>query len=611
LCEALEQRQVLSAPPFAAGHTIVDMTFTWSTPGGGNTSGHVLIELYDQETPQTVANFLSYVDATDTHQYKNSFISRHVSDFVVQMGGYYLDPNNNFALESVSKFSPVVNEVPAGDPSTWPEYRRNVVRTLAMAKSPPPDGEPPNEQSINSATNEFFFNLGDNSSNLDTQNGGFTVFGYVVSGWDVVLAITDLETVNFQSAAFTHVPVGASYIDNTNPTNNDMVIMSNVVRIASPGWSQQPGVGQIVNGDGKANGETLFVTVNDLGRAIAFHQATPTSDWTVSDINIQSNGPTLVGKIYAWADSKDGLFYATATTASGLFLYKRSADGFWTKRNLTTSIAGAEVITSDITTFQSIDGTAFIAGMAADGHMLLYNQTTAAPVNGDYSWEFADLVDRDLTPEGQTMPQFVGTLSSYVTSWNGLNIAGLDASGDVQSIWWAPGITNNHWRTDNLSDLTGAQAFTGTLTPYVTTWGGVNLAGTDNVGNVVVTWWVPGNPWQTSDLTDLFNGPPLQINSLSSFVTPWGGLNIAGLDGDGKITVYWWAPGLGDWVVTQDLVPGAVQPSGRIIGVASDNGFINLAARGTNGDAIRYFWNPNTPSDPWTSQDLSDIATFF
>ncbi len=610
LCESLEQRQVLAAPPFAAGHTIVDLTFAWSTPGGGNTSGHVWIELYDQETPQTVANFLKYVDATDNHSYEGSFVHRHQQDFVVQMGGYYLDPNNNFALEEVQDFGTVVNEVPPGTPDTWPEYRRNVARTVAMAKV---GGDP------DSATSEFFFNLGDNTggnppnndpNGLDYQNEGFTVFGYVVAGWDVVLEITKLDIVDFQASGFSTVPVGASYVDDTNPTNNDLVVITNVERITSPGWSQEPGANQIINGDGKSNGQTLFVTVNELGRAIAFHQATPTSDWTVSDINLQSAGPTLVGRIYAWADPKDGLFYAAAPTASGLFLYKRSEEGFWTKRNLTTEIFTGEVITSDITTFQSTDGFQFIAGLAADGHMILYNQAAVAPVNGDYVWVAADLVDRDLTPGGQTMPQFVGSITSYVTSWNGLNIAGLDAGGDVQSIWWAPGIENDRWRTDNLSDLTGAQPFTGTLTPYVTSWGGVNLAGTDAQGNVVVTWWVPGNPWLTSDLTDLFNGPPLQINSLSSFVTPWGGLNIAGIDGNGKITVYWWAPGLTDWVVTQDLVPSAVQPVGRIIGVASDNGFINLVARGTNGDAIRYFWNPNT-NDPWTSEDLSETADFF
>jgi len=614
MCESLEQRQLLAAPPFAAGHTIVDFTFTWSTPGGGNTSGSVWIELYDQETPQTVANFLKYVDATDNHKYKNTFVHRNETDFVLQLGGYYLDPANSFALEDVDRYAPVVNEVPSGSPETWPPERRNLERTVAMAKI----GSDPN-----SATSEFFFNLGDNTggnppnqnvNGLDYQNSGFTVFGYVVNGWDVVLAMKQLSTVDFQSEAFRKVPVGASFVDGTSPVNNDMLLVSNVTRINNPGWSQQPGVNQTVNGAGKANGQTLFVTVTDQGRAIAYHQATPTSGWTVSDINIQSTGPTLVGKVYAWADSKDGLFYATAATAAGLILYQRSADGFWEKRNLTGEISGAGIITTDITTFTSIDGYQFIAGITgSNGHIVLYSQTTAAPTNGNYSWEFADLVTRDFVPEGLTMPSIVGSISSYVTSWNGLNIAGLDALGNVQSIWWAPGVQNNHWRTDNLSALTGAPAFTGTLTPYVTSWGGINLAGTDATGNVITTWWVPGNPWTTSNLTSLFSGPPLVANTLSSYVTPWGGLNIAGLNSAGTLVVYWWAPGLTNWNVTVDLVPGAVQPvaGSRVTGVASPDGTINLVARGTNGHTIRYHWSSAAPANPWVADDLSSIATFF
>src|SRR5690606_10557633 len=59
----------------------------------------------------------------------------------------------------------------------------------------------------NSATNQWFFNLADNSTNLDNQNGGFTVFGRVVgSGMTVINAIADLPTVNAGSP-FDSLPV--------------------------------------------------------------------------------------------------------------------------------------------------------------------------------------------------------------------------------------------------------------------------------------------------------------------------------------------------------------------------------------------------------------------
>ena len=53
----------------------------------------------------------------------------------------------------------------------------------------------------NSATSEFFINLADNSANLDHQNGGFTVFGKVLSGMDVVNQIATLPTTNHLSAS--------------------------------------------------------------------------------------------------------------------------------------------------------------------------------------------------------------------------------------------------------------------------------------------------------------------------------------------------------------------------------------------------------------------------
>ena len=100
------------------------------------------------------------------------------------------------------------------------------------------------------------------------------------------------------------------------------------------------------------------------------------------------------------------------------------------------------------------------------------------------------------------MPALVGPIISYVTDWNGLNIAGLDASGNIQSIWWAPGM--DLWRTDNLSAITGASPIAGGLTCYLTSWGGINLAGVDASGDVTVSWWVPsfGGNWVSTNLTN-------------------------------------------------------------------------------------------------------------
>lgn len=125
--------------------------------------GDVVIELVP-DAPVTTENFLQYV--TDRF-YDGTIFHRVVPGFVVQGGGFL--PG---LIEQTPERPPIVNE--------FSPNRSNVRGTLAMAKV---GGNP------NSATSEFFFNLADNSQNLDNQNGGFTVFANVVEGLDVVDAM--------------------------------------------------------------------------------------------------------------------------------------------------------------------------------------------------------------------------------------------------------------------------------------------------------------------------------------------------------------------------------------------------------------------------------------
>ena len=137
--------------------------------------GEIRVELYEDK-PVTVANFLAYINAG---RYGNSFAHRLAPGFVLQGGGFTLQGNS---VTSVPSFGPIVNEYGVG------QTRGNILGTIAMAKL---GGDP------NSATSQWFFNLADNSGNLDAQNGGFTVFGHVVAGLDV---LTLFNTTFNQSA---------------------------------------------------------------------------------------------------------------------------------------------------------------------------------------------------------------------------------------------------------------------------------------------------------------------------------------------------------------------------------------------------------------------------
>lgn len=132
--------------------------------------GTLEVELYDKEKPVTVNNFKRLVQSG---AYKNTFFHRLVPGFVVQGGGFYCPQpyvTNLFAppwinLGQVDDFGQITNEFRVGP------LLSNTNRTIAMAKL----GTGPDTASC-----QWFFNLANNSANLDNQNGGFTVFGRVV-----------------------------------------------------------------------------------------------------------------------------------------------------------------------------------------------------------------------------------------------------------------------------------------------------------------------------------------------------------------------------------------------------------------------------------------------
>jgi peptidyl-prolyl cis-trans isomerase A (cyclophilin A) len=182
-------------------------------------NGVINVVLFDQQgegAPLTVQNFLNYVNDSD---YNNTIIHRSVENFVIQGGGFTI---SNSKLGSVPADPPVQNEFSVN--------RSNLPGTLTMAKL----GNDPN-----SATSQWFFNLADNSTNLNNQNGGFTVFGEVLSSTDfsTVQAIADIPVFNATQQlgqAFGEVPL---MIDPANPViegDEDFVRFQNIT------VSQQP-----------------------------------------------------------------------------------------------------------------------------------------------------------------------------------------------------------------------------------------------------------------------------------------------------------------------------------------------------------------------------------
>ena len=149
--------------------------------------GAIDIELFDTVAPQTVVNFMNYVNDGD---YDGTFFHRSIPGFVVQGGGFIANTPDGSILTDGASLIPT-------DPPVENEFNLSNLRgTIAMAKVAAEYDEDNNLMpgtGPDSATSQWFFNLDDNSANLDNQNGGFTVFARVLGeGMDVVDSIEAL-----------------------------------------------------------------------------------------------------------------------------------------------------------------------------------------------------------------------------------------------------------------------------------------------------------------------------------------------------------------------------------------------------------------------------------
>lgn len=136
--------------------------------------GEIVVELFHEDAPVSVRNFLEYVDEGF---YDGTIFHRVIDGFVVQGGGY----RENGRRKDNDR-DPIDNEADNGI--------SNIRGTLALARTSDP----------HSATSQFFINLVDNSGSLDhkgknrPEEWGYAVFGLVVEGLDVVDSIARVET---------------------------------------------------------------------------------------------------------------------------------------------------------------------------------------------------------------------------------------------------------------------------------------------------------------------------------------------------------------------------------------------------------------------------------
>jgi peptidyl-prolyl cis-trans isomerase A (cyclophilin A) len=178
------------------------------TVAGG--AGSFDIELNDN-TPLHRDNFLRYVQAG---LYANAIFHRSDDQYnVLQGGGFTLpaNPNTSF-LDYVETYDPVPYEANLG----W----SNIIRTVGAARTSDPD----------SATSQWYINMADNSSMFDDHvrpGDGYTVFGKIVSGWDVAVALFAAKKWDWSQVlgdpTFNWLPLWSSYNGGRWPMQNEFL----------------------------------------------------------------------------------------------------------------------------------------------------------------------------------------------------------------------------------------------------------------------------------------------------------------------------------------------------------------------------------------------------
>jgi peptidyl-prolyl cis-trans isomerase A (cyclophilin A) len=144
--------------------------------------GDIHLELFKDKAPVSVKNFLKY---TNKKFYNGTIFHRVINGFMVQGGGFDKSMNKKTTLD------PIKNEATNG--------LQNSVGTVAYART----------NVVDSATSQFFINVGDNSflnhKNKSQSGFGYAVFGKVIKGMTVVNRIK--STATSRSGMFQNVPV--------------------------------------------------------------------------------------------------------------------------------------------------------------------------------------------------------------------------------------------------------------------------------------------------------------------------------------------------------------------------------------------------------------------
>ena len=558
LIEALEPRRLLSAtvvspiaPQTVAENTpstidlsnnFADPQFTGTVVQFQTSVGTFDAQLFDQQTPQTVANFLQYVNLG---LYNGSIIHRVTTlanngISVIQGGGFYANG------APIQTFPPVPNEFQIP----------NTLGTIAMAKpGNSPDG----------ATSQWFVNTDDNSTALDdpTNDGGFTVFGQILQGLPIAQAIDALPTADGSSInpqfdasvpVITALPAGT-----TTPPATDLVQM-NVSVVPKVTYAATSDNLQLVNPTvsgsqlslNPAPGRSGFCHVTVVGTDLFGNKASDTILVEVAGVPARTLNVTLgAGQprtlIYKQSDGSIGNIHLGGP---GSAVVQLTGDAIRVNRSGGWHVTGQNVQVMGI----NATGTTASSTLTARGHGHLPTITLGSVItNGAFR---SVIMTRTLLQGNLTAPGGIGyikiegatggTIDSgaaihghklyvRVGTWIDESLISAAPISTINAIDWANSDTASEsvqapyiGRVRSTGSFTPGLQLSGVGAPHGRSVGVLNIKG--YIGG---TWNFPGSPSALSvgGISSDFNG---------TFTTPLRSLNVRGNFG-GSLT----APSIG------------------------------------------------------------------
>jgi hypothetical protein len=203
--------------------------------------------------------------------------------------------------------------------------------------------------------------------------------------------------------------------------------------------------------------------------------------------------------------------------------------------------------------------------------------------------------------------------TAFVSSDGRAHIAGLrDEPEATLYLGFQTGRTADEWGSASLTQHLldrglRTPAFAGVIAGFATPWGGMNIVGLDHAGRVQSVWWSParrGIGWTVDDISAAAGAPTL-VGAVTAGATPWGAMQIFGTDARGHAIAIWWTRQTG-WRTTDltTLTGGQTLQPGSIASAATPWGAIELVGRTDDNEVAAYWWVPGSAG--WTYESITD-----